>query len=236
MEIISKEEFELKVAPLFTRGLTDVVTIIKEHDHRFISQKYDYLKVMSNPYSTWFEIEPIELQHALANASIMAGDNFIYLSFIGYIIEPEIPIHFKFPVEKLLSSYVSLLMMEAEKCAGAKFSNVLVYSSKGLWATLLEPDCYGTIGMTKDFLNLVRSIYPQLDEELDKQLFNFIRWCNDNPYEPDEWEYIPGNNTGCTGWCRGLMEYLSRRNITPEDEELDDNVDLIAIYRNIKVV
>ena len=235
MEIISKEEFELKVAPLFSRGLTDTVTIIKEHDHEFISQRYDYLKVISNPYSTWFEIEPTELQYAIANASRIMGDKFIYLSFVGYIVEPNIPINFKFPVEELLSNYVSVLMKEAEKCAKKGFCNVLVYSPQGLWATLLEIDCYGTIGMTKDFLTLVRSLYPQLDEELDTQLFNFIRWYNDNPLVPEEWEYIPGDNTGCTGWCRGLMEYLCERNITPEDEELDNDVDLIAIYRNIKI-
>jgi hypothetical protein len=236
MDILSTEEFDLKAAPLFSRGLTEIVTIIKRHDHRFISQEYDYLKIVSSPYSTWFDIEPLKLQQALANASKLMGDNFIYLSFIGYITEPDVPMHFKFPVEELLVKDVSELKEEAEKYTGEIYlSNFLIYSSQGLWATLLQMDCYGTIGMTKDFLTVVRSIYPQLDEELDTQLFNFIRWYNDNPREPDEWEYRPGDNTGCTGWCRGLMEYLCRRDITPEDEELDDSVDLIEIYRNIKV-
>jgi hypothetical protein len=236
MDILSTEEFELKAAPLFNRGLTEIVTIIKKHDHRFVSQKYDYLKIVSNPYSTWFDIEPLKLQQALANASNLMGDDFIYLSFLGYMAEPDVPMHFKFPVEELLVKDVSELKGEAEKYTGEIYlSNFLIYSSQGLWATLLQMDCYGTIGMTKDFLTVVRSIYPQLDEELDTQLFNFIRWCNYNSYEPDEWKYTPGDNTGCTGWCRGLMEYLCRRKITPEDEKLDDDVDLIAIYRNIKV-
>jgi hypothetical protein len=235
MEIISKEEFELKVAPLFHKGLVEKVSITKKHDHIFISQKYDYIKIVSNPYSDWFEIEPVELQHALANASNFMGDNFIYLSFVGYVMEPDVPMHFKFPVEELLIKDVSDLKGEAEAYTNEIYlSNFLIYSSQGLWATLLEMDCYGTIGMTKDFLTVVRSIYPQLDEELDTQLFNFIRWCNDNPRDPD-WEYIPGDNTGCTGWCRGLIEYLCKRDITPEDEELNNDVDLIAIYRNIKV-
>jgi hypothetical protein len=51
MEIISKEEFASNVAPLFNKGLTDTITIIKEHDHEFISQQFDYLKIISNPYS-----------------------------------------------------------------------------------------------------------------------------------------------------------------------------------------
>jgi hypothetical protein len=235
MEIISKEEFESNVAPLFNKGLTDIVTITKEHDHRFISQQFDCIRIISNPYSQWFDIEPNDLRNALANASKIMGDDFIYLSFVGYTLEPGTPINFKFPVEELLIKDVSTLKEEAEKYPRSFFGNVLIYSSQGLWATLLEMDCYGTIGMTKDFHTLAKSIYPQLDEELDTQLFNFIRWCNDNPHEPDEWAYIPGDNTGCTGWCRGLMEHLCKRDITPEDEELDDNVDLIAIYRNKKV-
>lgn len=236
MEIISKEEFKLKVAPLFHKGLIEQVTIIKEHDHIFISRNYDYLKIVSNPYSQWFDIEPLEFQQALANAAKIMGDDFIYLSFVGYITEPDIPMHFKFSVEELLVKDVSILKGEAEKYTNEIYlSNFLLYSSQGLWATLLEMDCYGTIGMTRDFLAVVRNIYPQLDEELDTQLFNFMKWCNDNPRISEEWEYIPGDNTGCTGWCRGLMEYLCKRDITPEDEELDDDVDLIAIYRNIKV-
>ena len=235
MEIISKKEFKLKVAPLFHKGLVEKVTIIKKHDHIFISRNYDYLKIVSNPYSTWFEIEPLKLQQALANASKLMGDKFIYLSFVGYITEPDVPMHFKFPVEELLSKDVSDLKGEAEAYTQDIYlSNFLIYSSQGLWAILLEMDCYGTIGMKKNFLTVVRSIYPQLDEELDTQFFNFIRWYNDNPREP-EWEYIPGDNTGCTGWCRGLIEYLCKRDITPEDEELNSDVDLIAIYRSIKV-
>ncbi len=236
MEIISKEEFESKVDPLFHKGLIEQLSIIKKHDHIFISQKYDYIKIVSNPYSDWFEIEPVELKYALADASNLMGDNFIYLSFVGYITEPDIPMHFKFPVEELFTKDVSELKGEAEAYTNEIYlSNFLLYSSQGLWATLLEMDCYGTIGMSKDFLTVVRRIYPQLDKELDTQLFNFIRWCNDNPRVPEEWKYIPGDNTGCTGWCRGLMEHLCRRDITPEDEELDNDIDLIAIYRNIKV-
>jgi hypothetical protein len=235
MEIISEEEFESNVAPLFNKGLTDIITIIKEHDHRFISQQFDYIKIVSNPYSQWFNIEPPELRQALATASKIMGDDFIHLSFVGYTLDPNIPVNFKFPIEELLVKDVSDLKDEAEKSPRGFYGNVLIYSPQGLWAALLEMDCYGTIGMTRDFLTLVRSIYPQLDEELDKQLFDFIRWYNDNPRVPDEWEYVPGDNTGCTGWCRGLMEHLCKRDITPEDEELDDNVDLIAIYRNIKV-
>jgi hypothetical protein len=235
MEIISKEEFESNVAPLFKKGLTDVITITKKHYQRFISQQFDYIKIVSNPYSQWFDIEPPELRQALANASKIMGDDFVNLSFVGYTLEPDIAVNFKFPIEELLVNDVSDLKNEAEKSPLSFYGNVLIYSPQGLWAALLEMDCYGTIGMTKDFLTLVRSIYPQLDKELDTQLFDFIRWYNDNPRVPDEWEYVPGDNTGCTGWCRSLMEHLCKRDITPEDEELDDNVDLIAIYRNIKV-
>ena len=236
MEIISKEEIESNIVPLFNKGLTDIITIVKEHDHQFISQQFDYIKIVSNPYSQWFDIEPLDFQQALANASKIMGDDFIYLSFVGYITEPDIPMHFKFPVGELLIKDVSELKGEAEAYTNEIYlSHFLIYSPQGLWAALLEMDCFGTIGMSKDFYTLTKSIYPQLDEELDTQLFDFIRWCNDSPHVPDEWEYIPGDNTGCTGWCRGLMEHLCRRDITPEDEELDDNVDLIAIYRNIKV-
>ena len=235
MEIVSKEEIESNIVPLFKKGLTDIITIVKEHDHKFITQQFDCIKIISNPYSQWFEIEPPELRIALANASKIMGDDFIYLSFVGYNLEPAIPVNFKFPIEELPVEEVSTLKEEAEKSPRNFFGNVLIYSPQGLWAALLEMDCFGTIGMSKDFYTLTKSIYPQLDEELDTQLFDFMRWYNDNPRIPDEWEYIPGDNTGCTGWCRGLMEHLCRRDITPEDEELDDNVDLIAIYRNIKI-
>lgn len=233
MEIISSEEFDLIVAPLFQKGLTTLVKI-KKHNHIFVSQRFDYLKVISDPYSNWYDIEPMELQHALMKASAKRGDKFIYLSFVGYddVVEPNTSLNFKFPIEELLKKYVSLLMEEAEKLSGSGFSNVLIYSPQGLWATQLEMDCYGTLGMTKDFLYLVRNIYPQLDDELEQQFFKFIQWCNFDPHEPKKWEYIPGDPKACSGWCKCLIEYLCRRDITNEDE--DSTVDLIEIYRNIK--
>ncbi|MGL5874581.1 MAG: hypothetical protein ACRC2R_19810 [Xenococcaceae cyanobacterium] len=239
MEIISSEEFDSIVAPLFNKGLT---TLVKtgEYYQRFVSQRFDYLKVISNYYfedSSWYNIQPMELQQALINASSRMGDKFIYLSFVGYdeVVEPNTPLNFKFPIEDLLKEEIYFLKMRAEKLVDLSFCNVLVYSPQGLWAALTEMDYYGTLGMTKDFLYLVRSIYPQLDEELDRQLFDFIRWYNDDPRVPDEWEYIPGDTKACSGWCKGLIEYLCRRDITNDPDNLNNDVDLIEIYRNIQV-
>jgi hypothetical protein len=239
MEIISSEEFDSIVAPLFNKGLTTLVQI-GEYNHRFVSQRFDYLKVMSNYYfedSSWYNIDPMELQQAIINASSCLGDRFIYLSFVGYdeVVEPNTPLNFKIPIDEFLREKIYFLKMRAEKLINQYFSSVLVYSPQGLWAALTIVDYYGTLGMTKEFLYLVRSIYPQLDEELDRQLFDFIRWCNDDPHVSDEWEYIPGDTKACSGWCKGLIEYLCRRDITNDPDNLNNNVDLIEIYRNIKV-
>lgn len=239
MEIISSEEFDSIVAPLFKKGLTTLVQIGK-YNHRFVSQRFDYLKVISNYYfedSSWYDIQPMELQQAIINASSSVGDKFIYLSFVGYdeVVEQNTPLNFKFPVEELLKKEIHIIKIQAEKLAKNFFGNVLIYSPQGLWAALTEMDYYGTLGMTKNFLYLVRSIYPQLDDELDRQVFDFIRWCNDDPHVSDEWEYIPGDTKACPGWCKGLIEYLCRRDITNDPDNLNNDVDLIEIYRNIKV-
>lgn len=87
--------------------------------------------------------------------------------------------------------------------------------------------------MIRDFVQIVRSIYPRLDEELDKQLFNFIRWCHELP---DEWAYTKlGDDEVCQGWCRGLLQYLCRSDISNHYEKLSDEPDLIDIYRNMKL-
>lgn len=236
MEIISSEEFELKVAPLFNKGLIKLVQI-EEYSYRFISQRFDYLKVISdhNTYSSWFNIEPIELQQAIMNASYRMGDRLIYLSFVDYEVESNIPLNFKFPIQELFDKELYQIKEQAEKLIDRKFCDVLVYSPQGVWAILVTIDYYGTLGMTKDFLYLVRSIYPKLDKELDRQLFDFIRWCNDDPHTPDEWEYIPGDTTAYRGWCKVLMEYLCRINVSKKFKNLNDNIDLISIYRNLKV-
>ncbi|MEL4896414.1 hypothetical protein [Crocosphaera sp. Alani8] len=239
MEIISQKEFDSIVVPLFNGGLTTVVQIGK-HYYRFISQRFDYLKVISNYYfddSSWYNIQPMELQQAIINASSHMGDDFIYLSFVGYseVVDPNTPLNFKIPIDEFLTEEIYFLKMRAEKLIDQSFSKVLVYSPQGLWAALTGMDYYGTLGMTKDFLYLVRSIYPQLDEELDRQLFDFIRWYNDDPHIPDEWEYIPGDTQSCRGWCKGLMEYLCRIEISTDTKNSNNDIDLIQIYRNMTI-
>jgi hypothetical protein len=234
MEIISSEEFELTVAPLFNRGLTTVVDI-GDQKSRLISQRFDYIKVISNPYSVWFDIEPIELQRAIINAASRMGDDFVCLSFVGYsdIVEPNVPLNFKFPIEELFQKKINLLKMQVEAYLKEFFGNVLYYSPQGLWAATTEMECYGTLGMTKDFLALVRNIYPQLDEELDRQLFDFIRWCNGLD---DEWTYTKvGDDEVCEGWCRGWLEYMCRIDISNHYTKLNSDPDVIDIYRDLKV-
>ncbi|MGL5804632.1 MAG: hypothetical protein ACRC11_04195, partial [Xenococcaceae cyanobacterium] len=132
MEIISSEEFDSIVAPLFNKGLT---TLVKtgEYYQRFVSQRFDYLKVISNYYfedSSWYNIQPMELQQALINASSRMGDKFIYLSFVGYVdvVEQNTPLNFKFPVEELLKKEIHIIKRQAEELAEKIFCNVLVYS------------------------------------------------------------------------------------------------------------
>jgi hypothetical protein len=160
LKIISSKEFDSIVAPLFNRGLTTLVKIGK-YNHIFVSQRFDYLKVISNYYfddSSWYNIQPMELQQAIINASSHMGDKFIYLSFVGYVdvVEPNTPLNFKIPIDELLTEEIYFLKMRAEKLIGQSFCNVLIYSPQGLWAALTEMDYYGTLEITKDFLYLVR--------------------------------------------------------------------------------
>jgi hypothetical protein len=158
MEIVSLKELESQVLPLASNKLIEIIEL-GQYNHTFISRKFDYLKVISNPYSNWYDIEPVELRCSLANASYLMGDSFIYLSFVvsNECVPVETPLNFKFPTKELVRKNIDLLKLEAEKLIDIYFTNVLVYSPQGLWATLMEPDCYGTIGMTKQFLDLIRS-------------------------------------------------------------------------------
>lgn len=148
MEIVSQEALNSIIAPLFEKGLANTVQI-GEYNHTFVSHKFDYLKVISNPYSTWFNIEPMELQQTIAKASSQMRHDFIYLSFYGYdsVVQPHIPLNFKFPIEEMFSKEIHSIKREAEKLINQSFANVLLYSPQGLWATLTEMDCYGTLGI-----------------------------------------------------------------------------------------
>lgn len=108
------------------------------------------------------------------------------------------------------------------------FGDVLLYSPQKLWASLIGVDCYGTIGMSKDFFNIVRSIYPQLEPELDKQLLDFIAWCGNLP---DEWEYTVSEDKVCYGWCRDMLKYLCKNGVNSNANTMD----IIEFYRNMKV-
>ena len=232
MEIVPLEELESKVIPLLNE-LTEHVKL-DDYYYRFISRKFDYLKVISNPYGQYYCIEPIKLQQSLSNVSSMMGDSYIYMSFVGYddVVEQNTPLNFKFLCEELLFRDIDSLIEEVRKITGLIFTSVLVYSSQGLWATLTGIDCYGTIGMSKQFLNLMRIIYPQLDTELDKQLLDFIAWCGGLP---DEWEYTVLEDHVCYGWCRGMMEYLCKRDIDQDIKSNENIMDIIEAYRNIKI-
>ena len=237
MEIVSSEEFNSVIEPLFLQGLIASYQF-KEYIYKVVSQRFDYLKVFSNNYlygsNTYFNIEPMELQNALVNASLQMGDDFLYLSFVGYNVEPDTPTNFKFPTKELLNEELYMLILRKEE-AEIFFGSFFVYSPQGFWAASPGIDCYGTLGMTKDFLGRVRSIYPQLDQELDRQLLAFIGWCNDDPSSPNVWQYVPGDTSAYTGWCKGFMEYLCRRDISNDSKISENDADLIDIYRNIKV-
>ncbi len=234
MEIVSSEELNSVVAPILDQGLIKQIPVGK-YVYGSVSQKFDYLKVIFNncPYGSgsYYNIEPIELQNAIVNASLDMGDNFLYLSFASCNVEPNTPIYFKFPIQELLNEELYMLIIREKRIKHFRYE-VLMYSPQGLWATLTGIDCYGTLGMTKEFIDRVRIFYPQLDEELDRQLLAFIRWCNDDPSSHDEWQYIPGDTTAYPGWCKVFMEYLCRMDIS---EKSNNAVDLIDAYRNLKV-
>lgn len=236
VEVLHEEEINLIVNPILEKGLSNPVKLEDDFMQWFISQRFDYLKIVSNPYSTWFNIEPIELQHALMNASLQMADKFIYLSFLSNVEyeKPGTPIHFKCPIEDFFKLESFQIKGDADRIADTYFGEVVFYSPQGLWAIQLHMDCFGNLGMTKEFLSVIRNIYPQLDLELDKQLFNFISWCTCDPKTGDEWKYTPGNTPDCLGWCKGLIEYSCKRKISYFEKNPVD-VDVIDIYRNIKI-
>ncbi len=236
VEILSSQEIDLIVNPILKKGLSNPVKLENNFTQWFISQRFDYLKILSNPYSTWFNIEPINLQYAIANASKQIGDEFIYLSFISDADNVKIgtPIHFKCPIEDFLKLESFVIKEDVDDIAGTFFPDVIFYSPQGLWAIQLHIDCFGNLGMTKEFLSVIRNIYPQLDSELDQQLFNFIKWCTCDPRTGDEWKYTPGNTPECLGWCKGLIEYSCKRKISYFEKNPVD-VDIIDVYRNIKI-
>lgn len=99
MEIIPLEEIESNVNPLLS-GLTEYIDM-EDFSIKVISQKFDYLRLISNPYSQFFCMEPIELQQSIAKASQIMNDSQIHLSFVGYdkVFEPNTPLNFKFSTE-----------------------------------------------------------------------------------------------------------------------------------------
>ena len=236
LQPLCEEEISLIVNPILEKGLSNPVWLNNNFRQWFISQRFDYLKIVSNPYSTWFNIEPLELQHALMNTSLQMGDKYIYLSFISNAKseKPNTPLHFKCPIEDFLKLESFVMKDDADEIAKTFFYDVTFYSPQGLWAIHLHMDCYGNLGMTKEFLSLLRNIYPQLDSELDQQLFKFISWYVGETITPEIWKMSPENILRSDDWVKGLIEYSCKRKISYFEKNPID-VDIIDIYRNIKI-
>jgi hypothetical protein len=106
------------------------------------------------------------------------------------------------------------------------FSSPLIYSPQGFWATLTGIIYYGSIGMTKEFLARLRKGYPELDEDMEWQLWDFIIWYNELA---DDWQYEIGQYREiCSLWFRGIIKYLCRK-----ESNLYEDIDLIETYRNL---
>jgi hypothetical protein len=250
MEIITSEELESTVMPLLYSGMIIDYDLISGESNERVSQNFDYLKIICNTDEDSWTLTPMELQQAIVKAAIIMGDEYVYLKCTSVQLSfpppsgkyppgfpSELPTDFKLSLKELKSKSIEIVMYSADKISGYRvsMSDKLIYSSQGLWAISFQCDYEGTIGMTKDFAALVRSIYPQLDEELDRQLLNFIRWYKDDPRSPDEWEYIPGP-TNISGWGRQLIEYVCKLELTTDDENpKNKNLDLVEFYRNIRV-
>ena len=58
IKVLSEEEINSAVKPILEKGLSNPVQLDAGWMWNFISQSFDYLKIVSIPYSTWFNIEP----------------------------------------------------------------------------------------------------------------------------------------------------------------------------------
>jgi hypothetical protein len=181
MENISKNLFNSEVKLIFNSCVNENF-YIEQYIYPIVSSNFFFKRLLSTTYSS-YTIKPITFVDALVNTSKIMGDNFLGLSFSGFF-EEDLPRHSIITIsefkEKNLSDLVLKDLSKIFPDAGCQSINCAVYSLQGNWAAVTQVvDYYGTIGMSAEFVENLRKIYPQLDKELDDQLFDFIRYFNE---------------------------------------------------------
>jgi hypothetical protein len=230
MQVILQEEFEKTFKHSLAHGVIDNYKI-NTFDYSLVCQEFDFLRLLSIVGDS-YNIKPATFRRVLADCSESMGDKFLGLYFVGnnQIEQANAPRCFSISIDEFRERSIYSLEEEASKLCPdilRNSMNAAIYSNQGLWATVLGGfDYYGTIGMKREFVNIVRERFPELDTELDHQLFDFIRWYNMRNNLLDEWRYKVGDDLKiCDDYFREIIKYLNGGNYNEGD-------DLIEAYRN----
>ncbi len=233
MKIISPEDFESSVLSIYEQVFEDC--IVYKYATILPSRNFDCMRLLFN------EELPIDIQinirNALANITKEMGDRLLYISFpwAGEDFNlKQVPRHFSFTIDEFQEYGLVYLVDEAQDLIDRKIEKYrrtfwpepIIYSSQGLWAVHTTLDFCGWLAMRKNILSRIRSVYPEFDEELERQLFDTIRLGKGLP---TEWKYRLGEDREiCTDWLRDLIKYMCQI-----DFDSDDNIDLIETYRKM---
>lgn len=233
MKIISPEDFESSVLSIYEQVFEDC--IVYKYATILPSRNFDCMRLLFN------EEIPIDIQihiwKALSTVTREMGDRLLYLSFPcggeNFTLK-QLPRHFSCTVDEFdelgtggLVAEAQYLLFERRKKHGQTFCpEPIIYSSQGLWAVHTTLDFCGWLAMKKNILNRIRSVYPEFDKEIERQLFDTIRVGYRLPIE---WKYKLGEDREiCTDWLRDLIKYMCQI-----DFDSDDNIDLIETYRKM---
>jgi hypothetical protein len=230
MWIISEEEFKSTFQDSLENGVNEDFRI-DNFKYVVVSKEFDFMRLLSM-VDCFYDIKPTVFRKVLADCSEFMGDTFLGLSFVGFphLRQMKISRDFLISTDELREKSINSLIDEANLLSpeGCRYSAyAALYSKQGLWAAVLKAhDHYGTIGMKKEFVDIIRCNYPQLDQELDAQFFEFVRWYNMEKDMPDEWRYTIGDDLMiCDDYFREIIKYLNGGNY-------DEGEDLIEAYRN----
>jgi hypothetical protein len=231
MKIISSEEFELSVRPIYNRVFQFFET--QDDTMLFPSKNFNIMRFIYNDHEG-LDIKPDGLMRLLANISIEMGDSFIYLSFpftTDEFTQKELPRHFIVTIDEVINLSGDVLEARAGRLLSENkpkpkeyfCPEPLIYSPQGLWAVFVSLDHYGWLGTNKDIFAQLENEYFGLNKELERQFFDFI--IGDN-HLPSDWKYTIGNDREiCYGWLREMISYMCRKNA-----DINKDTDIVEAY------
>lgn len=182
MHTLTEAQYQVEAEPIFR--------LVFASDNQFGETFTPNITARRILYPLSFYLEQPFLQ-ALIKAASSVGDTGCYLSRPW--LDSNEPNHCYIPLSELLEGYVS--SPGSEKLIGVQleielFTEYCLYSSQGKWGLLLCYDYYGVLGGSSQFIEQVRRVVPNLDEQVELFLRNYQQEKADGAHLTLNW--LPG--------------------------------------------